>query len=102
MRRGEIWRYAPTLSDGTPFPRRMTVVLVSDSAMITARYRWLHVIPLREHDPGHVLATRTEHGWADALELYRAYRPWLTEYRGMLSPVETESLDARLRATLSL
>ncbi|MFG3618188.1 hypothetical protein [Nocardia sp. NPDC047654] len=102
MRRGEIWRYAPTLSDGTPFPRRMTVVLVSDSAVITSRYRWLQVVPLRDADPGHVLATLTEHGWADTLKLHRAYRPWLTQHLGMLSPEETESLDARLRATLSL
>ncbi|MEV6322312.1 MULTISPECIES: hypothetical protein [Nocardia] len=102
MRRGEIWRYAPTLSDGTPFPRRMTVVLVSDSAVITSRYPWLHVVPLRDADPGHVLATKTEHGWADTLELHRAYRPWLSEYLDVLTPSETESLDARLRATLSL
>ncbi|WP_338773169.1 hypothetical protein V7968_16945 [Nocardia vulneris] len=102
MRRGQIWRYSPALSDGTPLPRRMTVVLVSDSAVITSPYRWLHVVPLREADPGHVLATYTEHGWADTLELHRAYRPWLAEHLGELTAAECESLDARLRATLSL
>ncbi|MEU4342785.1 hypothetical protein AB0H00_16175 [Nocardia sp. NPDC023852] len=102
MKRGEVWRYSPTLRDGALFPRRPTVVLVSDSAVITSHYRWLHVVPLRDADPGHVLATRTEHGWADTLELLRAYRPWLTEQLGVLTAAETESLDARLRATLSL
>ncbi|MET8776452.1 hypothetical protein AB0H49_15575 [Nocardia sp. NPDC050713] len=102
MRRGEIWSYAPTLSDGTPFPRRSTVVLVSDPAVITSPYRWLHVVPVIATDPGHVLGVYTEHGWADALELHRAYRPWLAEKLGKLTAAETESLDASLRATLSL
>jgi hypothetical protein len=102
MRRGEIWRYAPTLSDGTPFPRHTRVVLVSDCAVITAPYRWLSAVPIVDADPGHVLATETAHGWADALELHRIYRPWLTTCLGELTSAETDSLDARLRATLSL
>ncbi|MEV6430603.1 hypothetical protein [Nocardia sp. NPDC051463] len=102
MRRGEIWRYAPTLRDGTPFPRQTRVVLVSDTAVMTSPNRWLSAVPLMDDDPGHVLAAETAHGWADALELHRIYRPWLAEHLGELTPTETESLDARLRATLSL
>ncbi|BAD56212.1 MULTISPECIES: hypothetical protein [Nocardia] len=102
MRRGEIWSYTPTLRDGTPFPRRSTVVLVSDPAVIASPYRWVHVVPVVAEDPGHVLGVYTDHGWVDAMRLHRAYRPWLSAPVGRLTPAETESLDASLRATLSL
>src|SRR5690606_11666193 len=102
MRRGEIWTYTPALSDGTPLPRRSTVVLVSDPAVIGSPYRWVHEVPVVQNDPGHVLGVYTDYGWVDALELHRAYRPWLSTHVGMLTAEETEALDASLRATLSL
>ncbi|QIS13118.1 hypothetical protein [Nocardia arthritidis] len=102
MKRGQVWHYSPALPDGTPSPRQSTVVLVSDPAVITSPYRWLHAVPLVDADPGHVLAVETSHGWADALELHRVYREWLTEQSGELTDVEADSLDARLRATLSI
>ncbi|KZM73540.1 hypothetical protein [Nocardia terpenica] len=102
MRRGEVWRYCPTLLDGTPFPRRRTVVLVSDPAVIASPYRWLHAVRLADDDPGHILTIRTSHGWADAVHLLRVYRMWLAEQTGELSVDEMESLDTRLRAALSL
>ncbi|HLS78705.1 MAG TPA: hypothetical protein VK083_18140 [Nocardia sp.] len=102
MKRGEIWTYTPALSDGTPLPRRSTVVLVSDPAVIGSPYRWVHVVPVVQNDPGHVLGVYTDYGWVDALELHRAYRPWLSTHVGMLTAEETEALDASLRATLSL
>ncbi|MBB5917609.1 mRNA-degrading endonuclease toxin of MazEF toxin-antitoxin module [Nocardia transvalensis] len=102
MRRGEVWRYAPVLPDGTPAPRRTTVVVVSDPAVITSPYRWLHVVPFAADDPGHVLTIHTCHGWADALEFHRVYRVWLAELAGELSAEEMDALDTRLRAALSL
>lgn len=102
MRRGEVWRHTPTMRDGTRSPREQSVVVVSDPAVITSIYRWLHVVPLAASDPGHVLATQTEHGWADALELHRAYRPWLTEPLGEVTDDEMASLEAYLRAGLGL
>ncbi|MFI9503170.1 hypothetical protein [Nocardia sp. NPDC052566] len=102
MKRGEIWHYSPALPDGTPSPRHSAAVLVSDPAVISSQYRWLHVVPLADVDPGHVLALYTTHGWADALEMHRVYREWLTEQAGELSADEAEALDARLRATLNL
>lgn len=102
MRRGQVWRHAPTLRDGTPSPRHAIVVLVSDPAVIASPYRWLHVVPLTDDDPGHVLASSTTHGWADTLELHRVYRPWLTDQLGTVTTDELDAIDTRLRATLGL
>ncbi|RMI29840.1 type II toxin-antitoxin system PemK/MazF family toxin [Nocardia stercoris] len=102
MKRGEVWTCAPMRPSGEPMPGRRPVIVVSDTSVIDSPYRWLHVVPLHDSDPGHLLATKTAHGWANALEIHPVYRPWLTEAVGALTEHEAESLDARLRATVGL
>ncbi len=102
MMRGEVWNCAPTNPEGEALPRQRAVIVVSDPAVLDSPYRWLHVVPLSEADPGHLLATHTEHGWADALELHPVYRPWLSGPIGTLTEEESEALDARLRAGIGL
>ncbi|MFB8003635.1 hypothetical protein [Nocardia sp. NPDC056000] len=101
MIRGEIWLHAPTLGT-TVSPRRDLVAIISDQMIIESPYRWLHVVPISDADPGHVLATLTSHGWADVLELTRVYRPWVTEKVGELTGEELDALDARLRTAQGL
>ncbi|MQY30393.1 hypothetical protein [Nocardia aurantia] len=100
--RGEVWNCAPTNPGGEALPRQRAVVVVSDPSVLDSPYRWLHVVPLSEADPGHLLATQTGHGWADALELHPVYRPWLNDRIGALTADESEALDARLRAGIGL
>ncbi|MGW3544707.1 hypothetical protein ACWDNI_29780 [Nocardia niigatensis] len=102
MKRGEVWQHSPYCSAAAPRRLEVTCCRRIGSAVISSPYRWLHVVPLVQADPGHVLATYTNSGWADARELHRVCRPRLTDYIGELGAEEMEALDIRLRSTLSL
>jgi mRNA interferase MazF len=98
MRVGELWRYAPPSS-----PRRRVVVIVSSDGINDSARPWLIASDILSEDPEDILTVPVDgHGWVNAADLSRVYRPWLTEHVDTVDNATRERLDTALRAALDL
>lgn len=98
MKRGELWAYAPEGS-----PRRQRVVIISSDGVNDSTRPWLLGAPIAAVDPQDILAVPIGgHGWIQAHNLTRYYRPWLTEHVDTIDDQTRDRLDSALRAALDL
>jgi hypothetical protein len=98
VQRGEIWAYRPQGS-----PRQPLVVLISSDGINQSSRPWLLGAPIAVEDPGDILAVPIPgRGWADASNITRYYRRWLTERIDALDTATLDRLSTALRAALDL
>ncbi|HEV7755114.1 MAG TPA: hypothetical protein VGO94_04570 [Mycobacteriales bacterium] len=98
MRLGELWRYAPPSS-----PRHRVVVIVSSDGINDSARPWLIASDVHAEDPEDILTVPVDgHGWVNAADLSRVYRPWLTEHVDTVDAATRERLDTAIRAALDL
>ena len=98
MRLGELWRYCPPSS-----PRHRVVVIVSSDGINDSARPWLIASDVHPEDPEDILTVPVGgHGWVNAADLSRVYRPWLTERLDAVDEATRERLDTALRAALDL
>ena len=98
VRRGELWTYAPQGS-----PRRQLAVIVSSDGVNESSRPWLLGAPISTDDPQDILGVPVSgHGWVEAHNLSRYFRPWLREQVGALDGETRDQLDSALQAALDL
>jgi mRNA interferase MazF len=79
------------------------VVIVSSDGINDSARPWLIASDVHPEDPEDILTVPVGgHGWVNAADLSRVYRPWLTERLDAVDEATRERLDTALRAALDL